>query len=77
MKKAKDILADISHTVLWDSGIKIIEQAQKEAWNAALDWAMDNATTKMQKTPLTGVVSGEPYIREWVVDKESIQKGKL
>ena len=41
-------------------------------WNEAINKAKEGAKIKLQKTLLTGVISGDTYTREWVVDKESI-----
>lgn len=49
MKKASEILGQISSTVLWKSGIDIIEQAQKEAYNEAIQDAVSNFETKFNR----------------------------
>jgi hypothetical protein len=37
MRSASDILSQISRLILWENSIKVIEQAQKEAYNEAID----------------------------------------
>ena len=53
--------------------LKLIEQAKKDAWNAAIRWAAENAKVTRESTEhITGYLTTEV-----VVDKQSILNGLI
>ena len=53
--------------------LKLIEQAKKDAWNAAIKWCADNAKVTRESTEhITGYLT-----TEFVVDKQSILNGLI
>ena len=53
--------------------IKLIQQVQKDAWNAAIRWAAENAKVTRESTEhITGYLTTEV-----VVDKQSILNGLI
>ena len=54
--------------------LKLIEQAKKDAWNAAIRWAAENGTCKYDS--IESHVSGE-YCWDVNVDKQSILNGLI
>lgn len=64
--------------------IMAIDQAQKEAWNSALDWATEHALLKIEskEIPSSHIAQFNGYIDDdnevcITASKESILKGKI
>lgn len=74
MKKAEDILDDFKAQV-WamkrEDVIKVMEEYGRLMWNAALEWAAENANCRGVRK------SADGYLEGGGLNKESILKGKI